>query len=140
MPGLFSWQCQTCAVGYGIQRAKCLYVSRHARRASRARSPLGLGNPDPSSAAGADRVQRVAPFEKEILRFFSRFFREKNLTVGKHCIDTAQCIDAVIGTNLNDVVGFWCAKYPTNVFQCIGLHVPTHCTRSYEDLAGYLGL
>ena len=47
----------------GIQRASDLDLSRRALRASRALDPDGLGDPDPSSAAGANGIQRAKPFE-----------------------------------------------------------------------------
>jgi histidinol-phosphatase len=47
----------------GIQRAEHLDLSRRALGASRALDPDGLGDPDPSSAAGANGIQRAEPFE-----------------------------------------------------------------------------
>lgn len=49
----------------GIQRATHLDLSHHAhpKAGSRGCSPLGQGDPDPSSAAGATGIQRAKPFE-----------------------------------------------------------------------------
>ena len=48
--------------GVSIILSRHAHRCRKAYRGSRARSSLGLGNPDPSSAAGANRIERAMPF------------------------------------------------------------------------------